>query len=249
MFENMENLKVISVISGVANIYKEFYDRPSHALVFRINGGTEYTFRHKKIAHVQNELLFIPKGESFTVRRIGEAEGRYILINFSADLENAAPEKYKLDHVSDVSFMFDKLMKLWLFQNASNYYMCLSLVYKIFSMIAQSEEKMYCSLEQKNKLKPAIEYLQEHIFDCDLKIEKLHTFCGISDTYFRKLFIAEFGISPKQYITNKRLTQAKDILDNGDFQYVYEVAECVGYTDALYFSRIFRKCYGYAPSL
>ena len=248
MFRDMDNLKIINICSGMASTYKEFRNRPSHVLVFRINGGSEYTFQHKKIKHSQNELLFIPEGESYTVRRICKEEGRYILINFSAEFKNAVAQKYKLDHVSDLSFMFDKLLKLWLFQNTSNYYMCLSLVYKIFSLIAQSEEKNYCSSEQKSKLKPAIEYLQEHIFDCDLKIEMLHTFCGISDTYFRKLFIAEFGIAPKQYITNKRLTQAKDILDNGDFRYVYEVAECVGYTDALYFSRIFKKCYGYAPS-
>lgn len=93
-----------------------------------------------------------------------------------------------------------------------------------------------------------MEYLKEHIFDCSLKAHELHTYCGVSDTYFRKTFVSQFGTSPQKYIINKRLTQAKNIIDNGEYDSISEVALSVGYEDALYFSKVFRNKYGTAPS-
>jgi len=244
----MDNLKIINAFFGISSKYKVFENRPSHVFIFKINGESEYTFHNKKITLSQNEILFIPTGECYTVKRLCKEESRYTLINFSADLENAHPEKYKLNYFSDVSSIFDKFVKSWLFQDTSGHYTCLSLFYKILSLITLDEEHNYCSLTQKNMLKPAMNYLEDHIFDCNLKAEHLHTLCGVSDTYFRQIFISEFGVTPKQYITLKRLMQAKNILENGDYKYIYEVAETVGYTDALYFSRIYKKQYGYAPS-
>ena len=72
--------------------------------------------------------------------------------------------------------------------------------------------------------------------------------CNISDTYFRKIFISVYGVSPKGYVQNKRLVQAKNILDSGEYTHIYEVAHSVGFVDALYFCKLFKNTYGYFPS-
>ena len=79
-------------------------------------------------------------------------------------------------------------------------------------------------------------------------VDTLHTLCGISDTYFRKIFIARFGTSPQKYIVNKRISQAKSMLEAGDFDTISEISASVGYNDPLHFSRAFKKKYGVAPS-
>ena len=56
------------------------------------------------------------------------------------------------------------------------------------------------------------------------------------------------GVGPSKYIAQKRLECAKNMLDGASCEYVYEAAEAVGYTDPLYFSRIFKKCYGISPT-
>ena len=71
--------------------------------------------------------------------------------------------------------------------------------------------------------------------------------CGVSDTYFRKIFIAKFGTSPKNYIIEERVLHAKSIIDSGDFTTVKELALAVGYKDALYFGKIFKKHFGMSP--
>ena len=70
----------------------------------------------------------------------------------------------------------------------------------------------------------------------------------MSDTYFRKIFKAIYGTSPHEYVTNKRLSRAESIISSGSYNSLAEVAKAVGYSDALYFSKIFSKKYGVCPS-
>ena len=63
---------------------------------------------------------------------------------------------------------------------------------------------------------------------------------GISDRYLYNLFVKDEGISPKQYITEKRLSIAKKMLTDGGYT-VSEIARSVGFSDPLAFSRFFTK--------
>ena len=56
------------------------------------------------------------------------------------------------------------------------------------------------------------------------------------------------GVTPKQYIQNKQLSRARDILNGDDCTSIHAVALSVGYDDALYFSRVFRAKYGQSPT-
>ena len=52
---------------------------------------------------------------------------------------------------------------------------------------------------------------------------------------------------PNQYITEKRLSYAQSLIDDGDFATISEISQSVGYSDPLYFSRLFKKKYGISP--
>ena len=54
-------------------------------------------------------------------------------------------------------------------------------------------------------------------------------------------------MSPKQYILNIRMNNAQNLLESTDYT-VAEIAAIVGYDNALYFSRIYHKQKGQAPS-
>lgn len=245
----IENINLISAFYGISATSKLFRSRASHAFVYKISGASLYTFEKEEITLSRGEVLFIPKGESYRVERTCCDESQYALINFDGEIENPVPSLYRPAEMSDIVFLFDKLIKTWIFQTRANYYNRLSLFYRLLSYLALSEEKAYYDSEKQKLIEPALQYLNQHIFDSALKTEHLHGLCGISDTYFRKIFTSVFGISPKQYIINKRLIQAKNILGSGEYNSVHDVSEAVGYTDALYFGKLFKKCYGYPPSM
>lgn len=69
-------------------------------------------------------------------------------------------------------------------------------------------------------------------------VDELTKLTGISQPYLYRLFKNEFGISPKQYITQYKLNTAKTLLENTDMS-ISEIASSVGYEDALAFSKMF----------
>ena len=71
---------------------------------------------------------------------------------------------------------------------------------------------------------------------------------GVSDTYFRKLFTSHFHMTPQRYVINERITMAKALMRDSPALSVQAIAEAVGYTDAFYFSRLFKKEVQESPS-
>ena len=66
--------------------------------------------------------------------------------------------------------------------------------------------------------------------------------------YLKKLFKKETGLTPHQYLTDKRLENGASYLAaNGGSQSISEIAHHCGFSDPLYFSRVFKRKYGVAP--
>lgn len=69
----------------------------------------------------------------------------------------------------------------------------------------------------------------------------------LSPVYLSKIFKEETGESPINYLIKIRIDKAKELLDKGELS-VKVVARMVGYDDPYYFSKLFKKYYGCAPS-
>lgn len=70
---------------------------------------------------------------------------------------------------------------------------------------------------------------------------------NVSKGYLSSLLKKEFGIPYTDYITNKRMEQARNLLADTRLS-IEEVAEAVGYKDYFYFIKVFKKCTGSSPS-
>ena len=250
MFRNMENLKIISVISGPSSISRTYPKRPYHGLVFKISGESFYQFPTANIAHRCGEVFLIPQGEGpYRVSRVGEDDGRYVLINFTADMDAAQLKIYTPAATAEIRSLMEKMGKELVVHEPGSHYECISLFYKILALLHTQEHRDYIPSDRSSVIAPALAYLKDNLFDPSLRVEALHGLCGVSDTYFRKIFKATVGMSPKQYILDKRLSHAKHILDSGEYNFIYEVAASVGFEDPLYFSKSFKAKYGCYPTL
>lgn len=248
MLYNIENFELVNVLQGLSAIRRLYTDRPSHAFIFKISGQSVYTFCDSTLTLSQGEMLFIPRGTTYTVARSCPESSRYVLINFLGETALAAPAKVRLDDRVDFSHLCRRLCKCCVQDTPADRFRALALCYEILAVLAEGSRAGYMPATALARIDPAVEYLMDRLFDRELNIGSLHTLCGLSDTYFRKLFIARFGIGPKQYVRNKRLTQAKAILTSGECGTVAEAASLVGFDDPLYFSRVFKQHYGFPPS-
>ena len=80
-----------------------------------------------------------------------------------------------------------------------------------------------------------------------LKIEKLSNDLSYSTKQYTRLFKKAYDIPPSEYILNKRLKYAQFLLLNSN-DYIHNIVRACGFTDPLYFSRIFHKKFGVSPS-
>lgn len=86
--------------------------------------------------------------------------------------------------------------------------------------------------------------------DCSYELDKFLRSLPFSYDYLRKLFKKEMGITPHQYLCEKRLDTAAEYLSSiyNDSDNIADVARQCGFSEPLYFSRMFKKKYGTAPS-
>lgn len=92
----------------------------------------------------------------------------------------------------------------------------------------------------------SISYIHQN-YDKKLSVPLLAELEHISPSRFRLLFREATGLSPMDYITVLRLNHACQLMLQTDNQ-LGEIAQTVGFSDQLYFSRVFKKRTGLAPS-
>ncbi|QHW35317.1 AraC family transcriptional regulator [Paenibacillus rhizovicinus] len=81
-----------------------------------------------------------------------------------------------------------------------------------------------------------------------ISIEKLSRSLGYHRTHLSKMFKQVTGVSPMQFLLKVRMERAKELLNEQHHLSIDQVASSVGYPDALYFSKQFRKTFGCSPS-
>ncbi len=90
------------------------------------------------------------------------------------------------------------------------------------------------------------EYIEKN-YDSRLALEDMANFVYLSPCYLTRIFREETGCRIFDYVTNVRLKWAKEYLLNSSLK-ITEVAQKVGFEDASYFGKVFRKEIGVTPS-
>ena len=69
----------------------------------------------------------------------------------------------------------------------------------------------------------------------------------LNTKYISDLFKKEYSITITDYIAKKRMEEAQQLLIDTDFS-IIEVSDQVGYHDAKYFSKLFKRYHGISPA-
>lgn len=90
-------------------------------------------------------------------------------------------------------------------------------------------------------------YIEEHYADPGVQLEHIAQHVFINASYLRAVFKKEVGITVNDYLMQYRMQQARELLGRSSVK-LTDIAEKVGYNDPGYFSKSFKKFYGYSPS-
>ena len=88
-----------------------------------------------------------------------------------------------------------------------------------------------------------------NFMDCTFELDKYLETVPFTYDYLRKLCKREMGITPHAFLTGLRMQMAEKLLcSSGLIELnISEIAYNCGYSDALYFSRVFKKNFGCSP--
>jgi AraC-like DNA-binding protein len=81
---------------------------------------------------------------------------------------------------------------------------------------------------------------------CEQSLETLSRRCGFSSDHLRKLFAAEYSVTPLAYRNRQRLDRGLRLLANSNLA-VKEVARETGFKHTSHFCSLFRTTYGMTP--
>lgn len=91
----------------------------------------------------------------------------------------------------------------------------------------------------KNKLHASRDYIDAHFTEV-ITLDKLADIFYMSKFYLTREFKKEFGYTVIQYVLNKRISYAKELL-RSTAKSVEEISEICGFNDQSYFARQFKK--------
>ena len=89
-------------------------------------------------------------------------------------------------------------------------------------------------------------YVEEHLKH-SIALADLAATAGLSQFHFLRAFKQSLGVTPGQYVLDRRMERARCLLKSGNLS-IAEVAICVGFDHSSHFTRAFRKAVGTAPS-
>ena len=93
--------------------------------------------------------------------------------------------------------------------------------------------------------------LAKKLIDSDLSknftISELAKEVGTNEQYLKKFFKEYFGKTVSSYITERKMTFAKELIVSGDYR-VADVARMTGYKHSTHFTTAFKKYFGFIPN-
>lgn len=112
---------------------------------------------------------------------------------------------------------------------------------------ANFQEKLLSGGLSGNKLRRVTDFINDNL-EQDLTLTEIAQVAGLSHFHFARAFRKTMGITPQQYITNRRIEKAKELLAKSDLPIV-EIGFQTGFKNQSHFTTLFRKITSLTPKL
>lgn len=221
-------------------------NRSDHGFAIYANAESVVEFDTGKTFSIgDGQALFFPRGSNYVVKSTIGSGGCYAINFLCPPLDGAEPFVVTTKNREAFLSAFRKASQAFVSRLEGYKEVCLAMLAAVAARI--KTENAYVPSGKAEIVRPAIDYARENYTDPELAIANLAAAAGISEVYLRRLFRSVYGIKPNEFVTNLRLTRAKELLSSGTCN-VSEAASLSGFNDVYHFSRLFKRVVGVPPS-
>jgi len=231
-------------------------DRPKrrdYMLIYISVGTAEFWFNDEKIHAQKGDLLLlrpgIPLKYNFHTNSIHyyihfSGTSAYTLLSeCSLYYSGKYPVGKFQEFVTTVNTLCSTLLQRNIYTEYSANSSFILLLGQICAKITNIDTQ---SMSTREVLVPAIQAMMAE-FHLNHPLSYYANLCSMSPSYFKHLFVTFTDITPLNYIISLRLNHAIELMNNTN-KSIKEIAENVGYSDSLYFGRLFKKKFGITPT-
>ncbi len=116
---------------------------------------------------------------------------------------------------------------------------------RLFENQGDRQKKKHPSHNKELYLRKALNYIDVHYAE-NISVAEIADFVSVDRTYLFSLFKSMLNMSPQQFLLSYRISKAALMLELSNLS-VAEIANYVGYSDPLTFSKIFKKSKHLSP--
>ncbi len=218
----------------------------SYRMILPFKGECIYKVGGKEYHVAPGSLFFAFPKTSFEL--LGTSNFTYLYISFNGASVQKLLESFGITPSNCVFSGFEQLTEFWMNSirrvNPSN---ANALTESVFlytlSFIGSNDNHP----EEVERFDGIIKYIEQNYTDPTLSIKKLADMYFYSEKYLSSLFKKNTGTKFTDYINTRRIKRAVILMEEKRHS-ISQVATRCGFSDPLYFSKVFKKIMGITPS-
>lgn len=240
MVNNLAQMEILEVVSIRRKENRlQTQNKSCYVISCRTQGESAFFYNNCTYRVRRGDVLFIPAGSSYC-QECQQEELIAIHLNISGNL----PEKIHIctpEDPDEMCALFQSLAQFWQEKTPSALYHCMSCLYKILALsnVSTTQERGY----DYGVISPSITYLQVHLFDKDLSLDKVYRQSPVCHTSFIKHFREHFHCTPIKYVNQRRIQKAQMLLESRAYTRE-EIAALCGFESIKHFYMLFKKITG-----
>jgi len=251
-----------SVFESCTNIYETAktgsYFIEDHLLLVVLDGMYSVKYNGQKYSLTKNEMVLLRKAISIEYEKSGDFMLIFLkdgfLKEFVQNIKVYEKPKEELVPVSVIPVdkrlmgFIESLKPLMNEKSGIDENLIKLKMFELLYDLGNVNSNLLNQLLQLNQqTRQNLEYVLENNYMNPVSLEDLAYLSGRSLSGFKRDFQAQYKIAPSQWIRERRLTRAKELLASTEMS-VTDICYSLGFENVSHFSRLFKEHYGHTPS-
>lgn len=168
--------------------------------------------------------------------------------HYSNEIIDRLPPVLSVKNPTYYELIFQRILDQYIRNEPSSSLLISSLILEIIYAAYQESKQFYLPSSAYSRIiRKAIQFIESNSLE-KVSLDQISEYVGLSSSHFQKIFKETMRLSPHEYLTNYRLTKAKELLLITEDS-ITDIAIRTGFESNAYFSYVFKNKMKVSPSI
>ena len=222
-------------------------------LFYVINGKGNFIVGDEQFTVVENDLVIVNPYIDHTETSLDSNPLEYIVLGIDELAFSSSKNPFTTYTVQNYNknsaglyFYLKTMLKEMQEKQTDHEIICQNLL-EIFLISIIRSQKLLITRSPSKKMSKECGIIKRYIDSYYITLDKLADLTHMNKYYLVHAFTKYTGLSPINYLLEKRIQEAKSLLESSDYS-ISQVASLIGFSSQSYFSQAFKKSLGISPN-